>query len=73
MRLSGGKVACLGAVWVGENGRVLGVAGGVTGGELLLAGVLICSSVWMTGGAGLSAGMGGRLSRSARKWATLVV
>jgi hypothetical protein len=54
-----GKVACLGAVWVGEHDGILGVTGRVTYGELSPVGVLLCSSVWVTGGASLSARPGG--------------
>jgi hypothetical protein len=49
-----GKVACLGALGVEEHGGVLGAAVGVTGGELLLTGALLCSGVWMMSGPFLS-------------------
>jgi hypothetical protein len=42
---------------------VLGIAGGVIGSELSLTGVLLCSSMWVIGGAGLLA----RLGRSIRR------
>jgi hypothetical protein len=56
-----GKIACLGAVWVGEHDGVHGFASGVTGGELSPARVLLCSGVCVTSGAGLSA-------RPGEKW-----
>jgi hypothetical protein len=59
---------CQGVLGVGEHGGVLGAATGATGGELLLAGALLCSGLWLTREPFLSGGPRLADTRMGRSW-----